>query len=173
MTNIKYAVLLILGAALLVVGQGLSSRRAPSFSIPDSSFLQHDLLDYRGGWLIIEFMKTDCPHCRAVAATLEELKHRPEVDKRPAVLSIVVPPDNLTTVAKYLAETKTTSPVLFDSGQVAASYFNITPRNNAHFDVPHWFAIDPQGMIVRDWGQASADSKDWVKEFDQLAAKKK
>jgi len=150
----------------LLSGQALSNRRAPSFSIPDSNFLQHDLLDYRGRWLIIEFMRTDCPHCRALSATLEGMK------TRVAVLSIVVPPDNMATVGKYLAETKTTSPVLFDSGQVAASYFNITPKNNAHFDVPHWFAVNPQGMIVRDWGQANADSKDWVKEFDQLALKK-
>ena len=29
-------------------GQGLSNRRAPSFSLPDSTLKQHDLLDYRG-----------------------------------------------------------------------------------------------------------------------------
>ncbi len=157
-------------AALTLAAQGLSGRRAPSFSLPDSNFNQHDVLDYRGHWLIVEFMKTDCPHCRALAGTLEEVKKR--YGQQVSVLSVVVPPDTMATVAKYLAETKTTSPVLFDSGQVAASYFKITPTNHAQFDVPHWFAIDPDGTIVRDWSQGSADTKDWVKEFDPLVAKK-
>ncbi len=157
-------------AALTVAAQGLSGRRAPSFSLPDSSFNQHDVLDYRGHWLIVEFMKTDCPHCRHLAETLEEVKK--QHGQQVSVLSIVVPPDNMPTVAKYIAETKTTSPVLFDSGQVAASYFKITPTNHAQFDVPHWFAIDPNGNIVKDWSQGAADTKDWVKEFDPLLAKK-
>lgn len=158
-------------AALTVAAQGLlSGRRAPSFSIPDSSFNQHDILDYRGRWLIVEFMKTDCPHCRHLAGTLEQVKKK--YGAKVAILSIVVPPDNLSTVAKYIAETKATSPVLFDSGQVAASFFKITPTNHAQFDVPHWFAIDPNGTIVKDWGQPSADSTEWLKEFDPLMAKK-
>ena len=159
----------IVCAALLVSGQPLTGRRAPSFSLPDSKFAQHDILDYRGRWLIVDFMKTDCPHCRALATTLEELKSRPKL----GILEVVVPPDNLTTVAKYISETKTTSPVVFDSGQVAASYFNITPINQKPFDTPHWFLIDPSGMIVHDWNQGAADAKDWVKELDQLIAAKK
>lgn len=162
---------ILLCAVLPVFAQGLSSRRAPSFSLPDSTFKQYDLLDYRGRWLLLDFMKAECPHCKALSKTLEEVKARYGI--RLAVLSIVVPPDNMATVGKYIAETKTTSPILFDSGQVAASYFKITPTNNASFDTPHLFAIDPGGTIVRDWGQSSADSKEWVKEFDQLAAAKK
>ena len=41
--------------------QELSNRRAPSFSLPDSAMRQHDILDYRGSWLLLDFMKTDCP----------------------------------------------------------------------------------------------------------------
>ena len=152
-------------------GQPLSGRRAPSFSLPDSKFTQHDILDYRGRWLIVDFMKTDCPHCRALATTLEEVKSR--LATKVAILEIVVPPDTLSTVSKYIAETKTTSPVVFDSGQVAAAYFNITPVNQKPFDTPHWFLIDPSGTIVRDWNQAYADSNDWAKELDQLVAGKK
>ena len=60
-----------------------------------------------------------------------------------AVLSIVItPPENQTTVAKYVAETKITSPIVFDLSQVAISYFKATPQNPA-FDTPHLFAINP------------------------------
>jgi peroxiredoxin len=160
----------LLCAALLVVpvtGQGLSGRRAPSFSIPDSALNQHDLLDYRGHWLILDFMQTNCPHCKALSKTLEEVKTRygPKV----ATVSVVVPPDTMATVAKYIQENKITATIVFDSGQVAMSYFKATPSRPG-FDTPHWFAINPAGMIVRDWGQNSADSQDWVKEFDQLVA---
>jgi hypothetical protein len=30
------------------------------------------------------------------------------------------------------------------------------------------FAVDTNGMIVRDWGQSSTDTKDWLKELDTL-----
>lgn len=156
----------VASAAICLSAQSLSGRRAPSFSLPDSKFLQHDLLDHRGHWLIVDFMKTNCPHCAALARTLEQVK------SKASILEIVIPPDNLATVAKFIAGTKTTSPVLFDSGQVAASYFEITPVNQKPFDTPHWFLIDPSGTIVRDWGQASADSNGWVKEFEALIARK-
>jgi thioredoxin-dependent peroxiredoxin len=157
-------------AALTLSAQDLSGRRAPSFSLPDSRLVQHDILDYRGKWLIVEFMKTDCPHCRNLAKTLEEMKAR--YGAKLAILSVVIPPDNTATVAKYIAETHVSFPVVFDSGQVAVTYFKATPQRPG-FDTPHWFAIDPSGTIVRDWGQANADEKDWVKVFDQLTAAKK
>ncbi len=159
---------ILMCAALPLAAQAPSGRRAPSFSLPDSTFKQYDILDYRGRWLLLDFMRTDCPHCKALSKTLEDVKARYKA--KLAALSIVVPPENMTTVNRYITENKTTVPILFDSGQVAASYFNITPTNNGGFDTPHWFAIDPSGMIVRQWAQASADSQDWVKELDQLIA---
>ena len=116
-------------------------------------------------------MRTDCPHCKALSRTLNEIK--PRYGSKVALLSIVIPPDNMTLVARYVSETKSSVPILFDSGQVAASYFNITPTNNGGFDTPHWFAINPSGMIVRDWGMTSADNKDWVKDLDDLLSTNK
>ena len=54
----------------------------------------------------------------------------------------------------------------------ARSRFRISRqrRRDPSFDTPHWFAIDPSGMIVRDWNQAAADTGDWVKDLDQLMA---
>jgi len=91
-----------------------------------------------------------------------------------AILSVVVAPaDNMATVARYIADNHVTVPIVFDSSQVAAAYFKITPTNGGHFDTPHWFAINPSGMIVKDWAQPSADNPDWVKDFDALVAAKK
>ena len=101
-------------------------------------------------------MKTDCPVCKQLSVKLEGLKKK--YGAKVAVLSIVItPPETQATIAKYVAETKTTTPIVFDSSQVAISYFKATPQNPA-FDTPHLFAINPAGMIVKDWGQGGVES---------------
>lgn len=127
----------------------LSNRRAPSFSLPDSSMVQHDILDYRGKVLIIEFMQTKCPSCQELTKVLET-KIKPKFGDKIAVLSIVVPPDNIELVKKYVDVFKVTSPILFDSGQVAGSYSKATPQRPQMY-FPHIFLIDQQGQIRNDW----------------------
>jgi peroxiredoxin len=147
---------LLLGVAALSA-QSLSNRRAPGFSLPDSTAAQHDLQDYRGKWLLLDFMKTDCPHCMALSHTLEDVKN--QFGPKIAILSIVVaPPENTNTVGRYITSQKVTSPIVFDQGQVAASYFRLTPQNPS-YDTPHLFVINPAGTIVRDWADnlATAD----------------
>lgn len=143
---------LFLGLACVVLpvaAQSLSGRRAPSFSLPDSTLAQHDILDYRGRWLLLDFMKTDCPHCAAVSRNLEDIKR--QFGSKVAILSVVIaPPENTNTVAKYTVQNNLTSPILFDQGQVAVAYFKVTPAAPG-FDTPHLFVINPSGMLVRDW----------------------
>lgn len=153
--------------AALLPAQSLSGRRAPSFSLPDSKLVQHDILDYRGRWLIVDFMKTNCPHCKALSKTLEEIKAK--YGSKIDMLSVVIPPENTNTVGAYIAENKITTPIVFDSSQVAVAYFKATP-DRPGFDTPHWFLIDPNGYIAKDWGQWNLESGDWVKEFDRLLA---
>lgn len=171
---LKFSVAL-LGAALILTGQPLASltlsgRRAPSFALPDSKLRTHDILDSRGHWLLLDFMKTDCPHCRELSKKLEGMRVR--YGSRLEVLSIVItPPETQNTVAKYATELKVYSPFLFDQGQVAITYFRATPSNPT-FDTPHLFAIDPNGMIVRDWSVAGVESAGFPAEVDQLLNKK-
>ncbi len=67
-----------------------------------------------------------------------------------AILSVVLPPDNQETVAKYKSVNKITVPILCDQGQMTISYMNARP-GMAHIDVPHLFLIDQQGMIRNDF----------------------
>ena len=158
---------LILVTALALSAQGLTNRRAPSFSLPDSALKQHDILDYRGSWLLLAFVHSECPVCTQLTVKLDAVKKKYGV--KVAVLSIVTPPENQTTVAKYLAETKSTSPIVFDSGQVAISYFKATPQNPV-YDNPHLFVINPAGMIVKDWNQVNVGTATLASELDQLLA---
>ncbi|MEO7145377.1 MAG: TlpA disulfide reductase family protein, partial [Bryobacteraceae bacterium] len=113
----RLVVATLLCASVLCFGQ-LSGRRAPGFSLPDSNFHRYDLQDYHGKWLLIDFMITQCPHCKALSKVLEQVK--PRYANRIAILSIVIaPPETQATVAQYIREEKVTVPILFDQGQVA------------------------------------------------------
>ncbi len=144
----------LLLAALSVFAAGnLSNRRAPGFSLPDSQFRQYDLADYRGKVVLLEIMRTSCPSCQKLAVTLERV--RAKYGNKIQVLTIVNPPDTQATVAQFASTFGVKTPVLFDSGQVAASYFRATPQNPS-VHVPHLFLIDGNGMIRNDFGYSDA-----------------
>jgi thiol-disulfide isomerase/thioredoxin len=169
----KRLILLLFCAASLWAAGPLSSRRAPGFALMDSSFQRlYDPQDYRGKILIIDFMMTNCPHCMKLTEILEQVaaKYKGSV----AILEIVVPPDNANTVRKYISEKKVTVPVLFDCGQVAASYLKATPQN-PRMDVPHLFLINTQGWIQNDYGYSDAtkhifEGKGLFAEIDRMLA---
>jgi peroxiredoxin len=132
--------------------QTLSGRRAPSFSLPDGNQLQHDILDYRGKWLLLNFIKTSsCPNCAAFSQALEQVKKQggAKVD----VLSVLLsPPENANTAARYIVDNKLSSPLVFDQSQVAIAYYKATPTRPG-IDTPHLFVINPAGNIVKDYGE--------------------
>jgi peroxiredoxin len=126
-----------------------ASRRAPGFSLPDSKNQQHDLADYRGKVVILEFMQTACPHCAAFNSVLSQVERK--YGDRLAVLGIVNPPSDINGVNAYMIANKITHPMLFDSGQVAYSYFR-----TGTFDVPHIYLIDANGGVREDFGYAES-----------------
>jgi peroxiredoxin len=133
----------------------LSNRRAPGFSLPDAQLKRHDLQDYRGKIVLIDFIRTNCPSCAELSRTLERVKAR--YRDQVVILSVVVyPPENQDTVAKYVKTNGVTSPVLFDCSQMAASYLNIGP-GKPQFEVPHLFVIDGGGTIRHDFAHAHGD----------------
>jgi peroxiredoxin len=144
----RYFLALVTASVLLAAGP-LSNRRAPGFSLLDTKGQQHDLSDYRGKIVLVEIMQTKCPHCRTFSKILDQIKSK--YGDRVAALSVVNPPDTAQTVSAYLAEIKPTTPLLFDCGQMAISYFKATPQNPA-VDLPHLFIVDANGWIVDDYG---------------------
>ncbi len=145
-------------------------RRAPSFNLTDHKGQFHDLLDYRGRVVILEIMKTDCPHCKSFTAVLEKLKAK--YPGKVAVLSIVNPPETPQSMQAYLTETKSDSPMLFDMGQAAYSYVR-----TGRVELPRVFLIDAQGMIRGDYAyggstKAFFEGGGVMTEVDKLIAKK-
>ena len=138
----RFAALMLAGALLLPAQ--FNYRRAPGFALPDTQQKYHDLADYRGKVVVIDIMRTDCPHCREMTATLEQVKTK--YAGKVQVLSVVTMPDNMGSVQKYVQANKVTSPVLFDCGQMIASYLKLGPSNPT-VSLPTVYVIDRNGMI--------------------------
>ena len=134
---------LLCAAALFASDQ--AGRRAPGFALPDSMMRIHDLADYRGKIVLIDFMQTTCPHCTPFADALERVQKK--YGDKVAILAVVNSAgDNQNTVAEFIAGHHITYPVLFDAGQMAYSYVRST-----RMDTPHVFLIDAEGTIKNDW----------------------
>ncbi|HLK64933.1 MAG TPA: TlpA disulfide reductase family protein [Bryobacteraceae bacterium] len=127
-------------------------RRAPGFSLPDLKGVQHDLADYRGKVVVLEFMQTTCPHCAAFTDVLEKVKLK--FGSKVEILAIANPPDNQNTMAAFVSGHKVTYPMVYDMGQVAYSYLRVV-----QFDLPQVYVIDTNGMIQRhfEYGPMSRD----------------
>ena len=140
-------ILIALSFALLLPAQ-FDNRRAPGFSLPEvMTQKQFDLMDFRGKPLVIEFMRTDCPKCKTLTAALEQVKAK--YAGKLSVLSIVTQPDTQLTVAAFLNETKSTTPILYDCSQVMISYLRLSPQNPT-VHLPTVYVIDKAGMIRRE-----------------------
>jgi thiol-disulfide isomerase/thioredoxin len=121
-------------------------RRAPSWALPDNFGQIHDLLDYRGKVLIVDMMKTTCPHCAAFADILAQVPAK--YGDRVAIIAVVTPTQDTTTMVRdYIAGHKITYPIAFDMGQMQYSYI-LKPS----IDLPHVYVIDPNGFIRGDYG---------------------
>ncbi len=142
--------LLACASASLSAGP-LSDRRIPSFTLPDVNATYHDILDYRGKVVVVEVMQTTCAHCQSMVPILAKVQAK--YGSRLAILSIVVPPDNMDKVKEFATRFRITYPILFDCGQAAAALLKVTPEN-PKADFPHLFLVDSKGMIREDF--------DWV-----------
>jgi peroxiredoxin len=156
---------LLCGAALFAAGP---LRRAPGFCLMDTSQQWHDLADYRGKIVLVEFTKTDCPHCGAFSAVLNDLKAK--YGGRLAILAIANPPDSPQTLQRFVKDHQLTYPLLLDQGQVGYAYVR-----SPSMDLPAVYLIDANGMIRNSW-QNGVLTKDIFegnglsREIDQLLA---
>ena len=146
----------VLLAAALLPGSGeLSNRRAPSFDLPGCDYSRfYDSQDYRGKVLIIDIMTTSCPHCQLLSTTLEKVAQK--YGDKVGLLTVVLPPDNLTTVNQYKSVNHISVPIACDMGQMTISYLNAKP-GQGRIDVPHLFIIDKQGTIRNDFAYSEKD----------------
>jgi peroxiredoxin len=164
------ASLLLCAAALMATDQ--AGRRAPGFALPDSSMKLHDLADYRGKVVLLEFMSTDCARCLDFAKVLSEVQRR--YAGKVTILSVVHGGhDDSSTVQRYAAAHDVMYPILFDQGQMEYSYVRKTTVEN-----PYFFLIDETGYIRADYEygaftQNMFQSKSLFAELDRMLSANK
>jgi peroxiredoxin len=140
----RIPITILLCAAALFAGEN-TGRRAPGFALPDSKMNFHDLADYRGKIVLIEFTQTDCPHCAAFAPVLNQIQQK--YGGKVVILGVVNGPhDGAEKVAAYVSGHQIAYPILFDSGQMEFSYVR-----KGSVDNPCVFLIDGNGIIRNDW----------------------
>jgi peroxiredoxin len=140
----RIPITILLCAAALFAGEN-TGRRAPGFALPDSKMNLHDLADYRGKIVLIEFTQTDCPHCAAFAPVLNQIQQK--YAGKVVILGVVNGPhDGAEKVAAYVSGHQIAYPILFDSGQMEFSYVR-----KGSVDNPCVFLIDGNGIIRNDW----------------------
>jgi peroxiredoxin len=157
--------ILLCGAALFAAGP---LRRAPGFCLMDTSQQWHDLADYHGKIVLVEFMKTECPHCASFSMVLNGL--RSKYGEKLAILAIANPPDNPQTMLQFVKGHNLTYPLLLDQGQAAYSYVR-TPS----IDLPTVYLIDANGMIRNSWADGVLtkdifEGNGLAREIDKLLA---
>jgi peroxiredoxin len=148
MKTLRIIILILMGALALTAAGSYSNRRAPGFSLMDSHYRQHDLQDYRGKAVIIDFMQTNCPICNTLGDVLVEVTAR--YGDKLAILSVVTLPDTFAEADKFSERHKANWPILFDSGQMMMSYLKLQPTGDMNVHFPHLFLVDTNGIIRND-----------------------
>jgi len=131
----------------LALMAGNANRRAPGFCLPDLRGQFHDLADYRGKVLVLEFLKTDCPHCATFADdVLAQIQ--PKYGDKVAVLAVSnIKTDTSQNIINYVGGHKLTYPVALDEGQMMFSY----TRNPGSITLPQVYVIDAEGTIRAEY----------------------
>jgi thiol-disulfide isomerase/thioredoxin len=149
----KQAALIII-AAIVALTLGVSARHffapaetsapstLPEFNLPGLSGRQHNISEWKGKVLVINFWATWCPPCLKEIPDFMALQQQ-YVDKNVQFIGIAL--EDKEPVAEYAAATKINYPVLLggDNGIILAHQLG----NNVDA-VPYTLIVDRQGQII-------------------------
>ena len=147
---ITRAALLLLLAALPLASAGPEvGQPAPDFTLPDTEGETHSLEDYRGEWVVLEWLNYGCPyvqkHYRTDNIPSQQEKWRGEgvvwlavVSSAPGKQGYYEPAAMNEKSAKW--GSNATAVLLDPDGDVGRAYEART--------TPHMFVIDPEGSVV-------------------------
>lgn len=163
MTKIKFlicslALVLIPGFAL---SQAVVSQPAPAFSVKDANGKVHQLSDYQGKWLVLEWYNKDCPYVKKhYSVNNMQSLQKQYTGKGVAWLTINsgAPGKQGHLDAKATLEhakkenSGATAHLIDETGVMGKAYGAKT--------TPHMFVINPQGTVVYAGAIDSNDSSD-------------
>jgi len=136
--------LLVLAASMLLATTP-APRKSPEFSFSDPSGKQTSLSSLRGKVVVVEFLLTNCPHCKRVAKMIAKVQG--ELAQR-GLQTIGIAFDNSIngkTVTRFSQDLGVTYPIGYTSSAEVDSYLGRTPTER--LVVPQIVVIDRAGVI--------------------------
>jgi len=127
---------------------------APDFTLPDSDGSPVALSNYRGKWVLLQFMLITCPHCQEVDKVLKRLHQEYPGQLQP--LDIAMPGHRLGALDDYKKELGLTYPVMLGDQKVGLAYFG-----GPVSQVPAFVLISPAGEIVEQRNAARESDRDF------------
>lgn len=121
---------------------------APNFNLPDMDGLKHQLSDYKGQPVIINFWATWCPPCRAEMPSMERAWNKIK-NQGIAMLAINVGEDE-DTIFTFLGDYPANFTILLDQSGIVSEQWPVR-------GLPTTFIISPDGQLVyqaiggREW----------------------
>jgi peroxiredoxin len=154
MTKTSFAMVAVLAAGLVTIGAGVRTapevgKPAPAWSLPDTKGVKHSLAQYRGKWVVLEWVNYGCPyvnkHYRTGNIPGQQKKWRDQGVVWLGIVSSAPGEQGYHEPAAMDAETSrlggnATAVLLDPEGTVGRAYNAMT--------TPHMFVIDPKGNVV-------------------------
>jgi len=113
---------------------------AGDFSFSDISGKQHNLVDYRGKWVLVNFWATWCPPCLKEIPDLMAL-HNEHKDKDLVVIGIATDYSNPKLVTDFARDYRISYPVVLGNDAIVAQIGRVE-------GLPMTYMFNPQGKMV-------------------------
>jgi peroxiredoxin len=144
MKHLALASFFALGAAA-VTATAPVPRKAPEFTIVESSGKQTLLSSYKGKVIVLEFISTSCPHCQHNSVMLTKL-HKELGPRGFQPLGVAFnSADNASTVANFVKQFGVDFPVGYATPDTVLSYLGFSVMDR--YVYPEIVVIDRKGII--------------------------
>lgn len=150
--TLSIVITIVLHSSIVFAEQSLTSlskpQQAPGFTLLDMDGVKHQLSDYKGQPVIINFWATWCPPCRAEMPSMERAWNKIK-DEGIAMLAINVGEDE-DTIFTFLGDYPANFTILLDQSGAVSEQWPVR-------GLPTTFIVSPDGQLVyraiggREW----------------------